>query len=74
MAKKRHRTGGRGTGKGTTGMGRGKRRAWLNTPSLVFIGMLVLIAAAVAAASMLGGDDPDCPPGQVWSDAHNHCH
>lgn len=62
---------------GTTGAGaapRRKKKRGLNGPSLVFIGLLVLAAAAIAIASMFDGGRPECPPGQVWSDAHNHCH
>lgn len=41
----------------------------------------VLIALAVIAGLVLIGlsfsssdSTPDCPPGQVWSEAHGHCH
>ncbi len=39
-----------------------------------------LVAIAVVAALVLigmmffGGGGPECPPGQVWSQAHGHCH
>jgi len=40
-----------------------------------------LIALVVALALVLvgvllfgGGGPPECPPGQVWSEAHGHCH
>jgi hypothetical protein len=54
----------------------GSPRKWkfrLNPVSLVFIGLLVFAVVVVAVASVLG-DRPECPPGQVWSSAHNHCH
>lgn len=42
---------------------------------------IIVVAAAVVLGIILvalalsgGGTTPDCPPGQVWSDAHNHCH
>lgn len=39
---------------------------------------LILAAALVLGAFALFGDattqTPDCPPGQVWSAAHGHCH
>jgi hypothetical protein len=45
------------------------------TPSKIFIAIIVLmIAVAVVSSLLTAGDDPECPPGQVWSDAHNHCH
>ena len=60
---------------GATGAPAQKKRRWrINTPSLIFIGLLVLGAVAVAIGSVLSGEDSRCPPGQVWSDAHNHCH
>jgi hypothetical protein len=53
---------------------RSARKRFLNTPSLIFIALIVLMVGIVAIASRLSGDDPSCPPGQVWSDAHGHCH
>lgn len=39
---------------------------------------VILIAALVLGALSFfgdgGGGQPDCPPGQVWSAAHGHCH
>jgi hypothetical protein len=52
-----------------------KSRAFRVTPTKVFIGIIVLMIVVAAVASAISGrDNPDCPPGQVWSDAHNHCH
>jgi hypothetical protein len=43
--------------------------------TMVFIALLVLSAAAVGlVAALRDGPPVECPPGQVWSDAHNHCH
>lgn len=75
MAKKKNRTKRQGSSSRETGAPRRKKKRVLNGPSLVFIGLLVLAAAAIAIASVFdSGDRPECPPGQVWSDAHNHCH
>ena len=36
---------------------------------------VVLVAALVVIGMMFfGGGGPECPPGQVWSQAHGHCH
>jgi hypothetical protein len=41
----------------------------------LFIAVIVLGLAAVAIANALSDGAPvNCPPGQVWSDDHNHCH
>jgi hypothetical protein len=52
---------------------RGRTRG--SRASLVFIALIVFFIAVAAAMSVwTGSDRPSCPPGQVWSDAHNHCH
>ena len=52
-----------------------RRSAFRVTPSKVFIAIIVLmIAVAAISSAITGADDPECPPGQVWSDEHNHCH
>jgi hypothetical protein len=52
-----------------------RRSAFRLTPSKVFIAIIILMIAVAAISSAISGaDDPECPPGQVWSDAHNHCH
>lgn len=33
---------------------------------------LLLIGSLVS--NQFGSSQPDCPPGQVWSEAHGHCH
>jgi hypothetical protein len=35
---------------------------------------LVLVTGLVLIGMMFFGGGPDCPPGQVWSQAHGHCH
>jgi hypothetical protein len=74
MAKKKNRTKRQGSASREAGAPRRKKKRGLNGPSLVFIGLLVLAAVAIAIASVMDGTRPECPPGQVWSDAHNHCH
>ena len=52
-----------------------RRRAFRLTPTKVFIGIIIMmIGVAVVVSALSSGDDPECPPNQVWSDAHNHCH
>jgi hypothetical protein len=74
MARKQNRRARRSRQAEQPARGRSLRRQFLNTPSLIFIGVIVLVIGIVAAARMFGEDVPDCPPGQVWSDAHGHCH
>ena len=38
--------------------------------ALVLVGTLLLIGNLFFG----GGSAPECPPGQVWSAAHGHCH
>jgi hypothetical protein len=76
MSKKRNRGKRRNAGGGGTGEApRAKKRRGLklNGPSLVFIGLILLAAIAMAIANAIG-DRPECPAGQVWSEAHGHCH
>jgi hypothetical protein len=42
--------------------------------TVVFIALIGVLVAVAAAMSLWSGDRPSCPPGQVWSAAHNHCH
>jgi hypothetical protein len=54
---------------------RPRRRTSGISGSLVFVALIAFLVAVGAAISMWsGGDRPSCPPGQIWSDAHNHCH
>lgn len=74
MAKKQNRRARRSKQAQQPQPNRWARKRFLNTPSLIFVGLIVLIVGIVAVASLFRGDDPLCPPGQVWSDAHGHCH
>jgi hypothetical protein len=67
--KRRH-----GTARTQSQAPRPKRRRRINTPSLIFIGIIVLTAVVIGIGSRIGPDAPDCPRGQVWSDLHGHCH
>jgi hypothetical protein len=54
---------------------RQRGRAPRISASLVFVALIVFFVAVAAAMSVWSGSDRrSCPPGQVWSDAHNHCH
>jgi hypothetical protein len=45
------------------------------TATYLFVAVIVLGLVVAAIANALSDWPPvDCPPGQVWSDAHNHCH
>jgi len=37
--------------------------------AIVIVGGLLFIGSL-----FFGGGPPDCPAGQVWSEAHGHCH
>jgi len=39
--------------------------------ALVLLGMLLF---GMMMSNQLGNDRPQCPDGQVWSEAHQHCH
>ena len=74
MSKKRKRTKRQNAGGPAAGEApRSKKKRGLSGASLAFIGLILLAAAAIAIATALG-DRPECPPGQVWSASHNHCH
>jgi hypothetical protein len=74
MSKKRNRTKRQKTGgPAAGGAPRSKKKRGLSGTSLVFIGLILLAAAAIAIATAFG-NRPDCPPGQVWSESHAHCH
>lgn len=43
--------------------------------AMIGVAAVVLIVLVLAAIALLGGGSSvDCPPGTVWSDAHQHCH
>mgnify|MGYP002338698894 CR=1 FL=1 len=52
---------------------------WYKSKTLMGIGLGVLVLAGVLLMGMIlsnqgGSNAPECPPGQVWSEAHGHCH
>lgn len=53
---------------------------WRESPVLMGAGVLLLLLVGIVLLSMaFSGSDPgdanrQCPPGQVWSEAHGHCH
>jgi len=53
--------------------------AWYKNKTVMGIGIGVFVLGGLLLFGMmmsgqLGGDRPECPPGQVWSEAHGHCH
>lgn len=57
----------------------GGKSSWYENKTLVGIGLGVFILAGLLLMGLLmsdrlGSDRPECPPGQVWSEAHGHCH
>lgn len=48
------------------------------TSKLGIIGLVVAITLGLwfLGTALSGGGDssPDCPPGESWSEAHQHCH
>jgi len=56
------------------------RTSWRNNRLATGAGLALLVVVGLIviglAFSRTGGDTAarDCPPGQVWSEAHNHCH
>ena len=53
--------------------------AWYENKTVmgVGIGVLLLVGAllfGMMISNQIGPDRPDCPDGQVWSEAHGHCH
>lgn len=51
--------------------------AWYKNKLFSGAVMAVLLVAALVVFGYLfigGGQPPECPPGQVWSEAHGHCH
>lgn len=42
---------------------------------IVGLVIAVLLGLWLLSSTLSGGDsNPDCPPGQTWSEAHQHCH
>lgn len=74
MSKKRNRAKRQKAGGAAAGEApRSKKKRRVSGASLAFIGLILLAAVAIAIASVFS-DRPDCPPGQVWSESHGHCH
>lgn len=56
-----------------------KSTSWIpsSIQSYLFTGLTLAVGLGLAGVmfSQCGtADRPDCPPGQVWSEAHGHCH
>lgn len=42
---------------------------------MIAVAATVVVVLIIMLMAILGGNPPvDCPPGTVWSDAHQHCH
>lgn len=56
------------------------KRSWRDSPVIMGAGVLVLLLVGLVLFSMaFSGSESttaaqQCPPGQVWSEAHGHCH
>ena len=48
-----------------------KKSSWLGIAGLV---ILFVFGLWLFSTYVSGSSQPDCPPGTVWSDAHQHCH
>lgn len=43
--------------------------------TMILVGVVVLVGLVLIGLSLtVGGDRTACPPGTVWSAAHQHCH
>lgn len=40
----------------------------------ILIALAVVVGLVLIGTLFFGGGPPDCPPGQVWSEGHGHCH
>ena len=51
------------------------KASWSSKLMILAVGLMLLTGAIVMLMS-LGeiGETPACPPGQVWSSDHGHCH
>lgn len=46
-----------------------------STLGIFGIAVAVILGLLIVGMALSGSDGrQDCPPGLVWSDAHNHCH
>ena len=55
------------------------KKSWRENRLLTGAGVVivVLLGILIIGLAFSRGDGerrPDCPPGQVWSEAHGHCH
>lgn len=42
---------------------------------MIGLGIVIILGILFLANAMSDGEDqPECPPGQSWSAAHQHCH
>lgn len=47
------------------------------TSKLGVVGLIIVLVLGLwfLSSTLSGGDsNPDCPAGQTWSEAHQHCH
>lgn len=52
-----------------------QKGSWGSRAVLSLIGLMLLVGAVVMLMSLDElGRSPTCPPGQVWSPEHRHCH
>lgn len=55
-------------------MGIGRERASSKMKMTILVAAVIL-GLVIVVLALSGGNAPvDCPPGTVWSDAHQHCH
>lgn len=52
---------------------------WYQNRTVMGIGIGVFLVVGLLlfgalVSGQFGNDQPDCPPGEVWSEAHGHCH
>ncbi len=56
------------------------KRSWRDSPVIMGAGVVVLLLVGLVLLSLAFSDSDrsaaarQCPPGQVWSEAHGHCH
>lgn len=54
------------------------KTSWRDNKMLTGAGvaLILLVGILLIGLAFSGGssDRPDCPPGQVWSEQHGHCH
>ena len=55
------------------------KTSWRDNKVLTGAGVALVLIVGLLLVGLIfsrGGDSnrPDCPPGQVWSEQHQHCH